>query len=120
MFGLSRRGMMRHSLLASGVLAAALLCPAASHAATVTRHNGAYCNVLLKGPIEDGDLGKLLDIYEKGSFEDLCLDSSGGSYAEAVRIAEQLVNWSYPGTVVDKGASCYGACAYVFMGGRER
>jgi hypothetical protein len=47
----------------------------------------------------------------------VCLDSDGGSYLEAVAIAELFYERAVA-TVVDAGMRCYSACALIFMAGR--
>lgn len=80
------------------------------------------CNVLLEGPIEQGDLDRLKTTF--GSQRDkqfdkpprLCLHSPGGSYREGLAIANYLMEHSI-GTAVPAGGECYSACAIIFMGG---
>lgn len=46
----------------------------------------------------------------------VCLDSVGGDYLEAVIIARHFASLGI-GTVVERGVSCFSACALVFMAG---
>ncbi len=99
------------------------------------------CIVTLSGPIADGDTKALLSAietastgsryadtiwytdYGDGSPPDidfktpltLCLDSPGGSLAEAVRLTEAV--HGRLGTMIRPGARCESACALVFMAG---
>lgn len=95
------------------------------------------CIARLSGPIEAGDAGRLrallgrlagepryaafmsvhADPFEMSLMEprNLCLDSRGGSYTEAIRLIE-VVHGGL-GTVVAAGAECLSACSLVFMAG---
>lgn len=89
------------------------------------------CNVRLSGEIVEGDHTRLREIYDlTGSGSQgkvfsggqlapsfLCLDSSGGSYAEALKIAKFLTGSGAIATVVEAGRSCFSACAVIFMAG---
>jgi hypothetical protein len=123
----------------SFLLALPLLTPDPAAAATVEIVERAYCNIRLSGPIEDGDLKKILAAVEQvearneklseperlareanlvGGSNNLCLDSPGGSLAEALRIMEHFAEHVSIGTVVDRGEACHSVCAFVFMTGR--
>lgn len=78
------------------------------------------CNIRLSGPIEVGDLQRLKAIisadHSAYTGTALCLNSPGGNFDEGVAIAKFLVaNGVY--TVLEKGASCFSACAVIFMAG---
>ncbi|MGI3163400.1 hypothetical protein [Pseudooceanicola sp. 200-1SW] len=93
---------------------------AASNAIFETLQNPVdlACRYKLSGPIEPGDLERLQHALESGSTGApaiLCLDSKGGSFAEAVRIAEYIDRRFV--TMVDKDQSCLSACAIIFMSG---
>ena len=79
---------------------------------------GIICHVRLKGAIEPGDAEKLNAIAQRHSLTHhiLCLDSLGGSYEEGIRLAEMVFGQPM-GTAVEKGASCFSACALIFMAG---
>jgi hypothetical protein len=81
------------------------------------------CSVRMAGLVQPGDLDgwkAALDAIPAGSQVNLCLNSQGGSFNEAVRIVEFLAKSSRPvRTVVDRGAECYSACAIIFMAGRN-
>jgi hypothetical protein len=71
--------------------------------------------MLLKGVIEDGDLDKLKRVAGDESIK-LALDSPGGSFAEAIKIARYL-HEKQVATEVGAGQKCLSACAIAFMGG---
>lgn len=109
------------------------------------------CAITLRGTITEGDSERFSEFltqnfevlsrrednlffsFPTGMFllgGNLCLDSSGGSFAEAIRIADMLVynsngSSSPParmalstlGTAVPEGAVCLSACAILFMAG---
>jgi ATP-dependent protease ClpP protease subunit len=93
--------------------------------ATLTVHEierGA-CSLTLRGQIETGDAQRLLGLLSSRfplahdeTNPAICLDSPGGSLAEAVEIAKVLGD-HFTATVVPSGAECLSACAVVFMGG---
>jgi len=77
------------------------------------------CNLRLTGDIEAGDYDKLVALLPASSPDwggRLCLSSRGGNYAEALRIAELLIDRGV-GTAVEANAICYSSCAIIFMSG---
>ncbi len=85
------------------------------------------CHYRLTGVIEKGDLEKLKAINQRHdealiaarqepAGKILCLDSPGGSFAEAVRFIEYFRTAQH-GTMIEPGAACESACALIFMGG---
>ena len=77
------------------------------------------CNLSLKGPIENGDLQKIQTVYQLLQIRlalRLCLDSEGGSYLEALNIAEFLMQNAI-GTGLPRDAVCVSSCAVIFMAG---
>lgn len=85
------------------------------------------CHYRLSGVIEKGDLEKLkavnqrhnealLAANQEPAGKILCLDSPGGSFAEAVRFIEYFRTARH-GTMIESGATCESACALIFMGG---
>jgi len=74
----------------------------------------------LRGEINQGDAAKLKALlkHETTSGCILYLDSSGGSFDEALKLIDLVIETETP-TYVSKGAVCYSACAIVFMGGRR-
>jgi hypothetical protein len=81
--------------------------------ADVTR---TECGVQIKGEIKTGDANKLKSLIEP--IDSVCLDSPGGSYAEALVIARILAEGSTTSTSVGDGHICLSACALIFMMGR--
>ena len=116
---------------------AVLLCGCAAHAAEI-RYLGANnsdidrqlvdptlpCNLSLTGPIEKGDAERLAPLLANARPGDrdyqeidlLCLDTPGGSFAEALRIVS-LVRDGPVATRLLPGARCESACALIFMAG---
>lgn len=106
------------------VLGVSLLCvhqPAP--AAEIKAVENSNCNLQLSGRIETGDAGRLRALLKEGH-NNLCLDSSDGSYSEALAIIEAMEDRrareteEHVGTVIEAGARCIGPCAMVFMAGR--
>lgn len=112
--------LIRRSLLPA-LLCGASLMPVAARAGDLLSTAGTHfdCAVTFSGEIAQGDLDKIqaLDIrtFASGT-RPLCLDSAGGSFAEAIRIADYLHERGIP-TAVDDGASCLSSCAFAFLGG---
>ena len=95
----------------------------------------AGCSLTLQGEIVAGDLERIrsaihrLDaLVGKKNYEPfdkwhpvLCLNSKGGSYIEGVKIAKFVLNRDDDGftTYVPDGASCYSACAIIFLAGKD-
>jgi len=105
-----------------------------TEAATITSVHREHCHLLLKGPIETGDLERLkgaeraaeqarrraLQSQTDGGYG-LCLDSPGGSYEEALAIARHVFGASEASTgtstFVDREEACYSACAIIWLAG---
>lgn len=121
-------------------LAATALMIAATQAQALTFKEGGdasmNCMATFEGQIEPGDADRMKAFLEgwwakhKETYQynmprlSICLNSPGGSLAEAVKMADTLVNNYYSmsnlGTAVPSGAVCESACAVFFMaGGRE-
>lgn len=99
------------------------------------------CLVTLDGAIADGDTARLTDVLRAAATQsrhaeniflndygdgspvevaimtplNICLNSPGGSLAEAVRLTEAV--FGSLGTMIRPGARCESACALVFMAG---
>ena len=70
------------------------------------------CDFQLVGEIVEGDLSRWKRAGVNGT---ICLNSNGGSLAEALKIAKSG-HWT--GTVVPDGATCASACSIIFLSGR--
>lgn len=105
--------------------------PPEAAAASIEPVRRPYCNIRVDGPIADGDLQKIVSLVERIESDDslkggdvvnktnnMCLNSTGGSIDEVLRIIDYLVENANIGTVVDEREECYAACAFLFMGGR--
>jgi len=97
--------------------------------------NKPVCNIRLVGEIVKGDFEKIVAAMKKyklggNNQKGLCLNSPGGSYGEAIRIAKAMLNKDGTGlainsgegafswwTVVEPDAKCLSACAVIFMAG---
>ncbi len=86
------------------------------------------CQLKLEGPIEAGDSEKLSVAFDKFRTEEsifssnvsLCLNSLGGNYDEALKLITIVLKRMNVTTVVDKGAECYSACAFLFLAGNAQ
>lgn len=99
------------------------------YAADVIVSKTSECPILLRGKIVVGDYGRVLAAVDhaglseywpeavSGASHSICLDSTGGSFVEGLRIANHVRNLSI-GTRVPSDARCYSACAVIFMAGR--
>ena len=82
----------------------------------------------LEGAIEAGDSEKLSAALSAlgaaGGFDSrnvsLCLNSLGGNYDEALKLMTTLLTFTNMATVVDAGAECYSACAFLFLAGNAQ
>ena len=84
------------------------------------------CNIKLSGPISVGDADKLkhaidqlAPISDPTDPRNLCLDSPGGSMPEGQKLIELVFKSGSLRTVVQDGASCLSACAFLFLAGQE-
>lgn len=96
----------------------------------------SICHLKMSGEIEEGDFEKFISAMKKLpqiEAKGICLDSQGGSYDEAIKIAKALLGKYDPiknqfldysdefyldlWTVIDKGDQCLSACAIIFMAG---
>ena len=75
----------------------------------------ARCHYRMTGTLENGDLDKFRSMAIDGGL--LCLDSPGGSFAEAVRFIDFMQNGTRQGTRLEAGTRCESACALIFMAG---
>ncbi|MCC7252996.1 MAG: hypothetical protein IT540_14120 [Hyphomicrobium sp.] len=103
------------------MLAVAMTASWPCGAAEIQPQAEGICTILLTGEIEAGDLEKLKPALQSGRGTtriNLCLDSPGGSYGEALKIIEYLLSsGGTVRTIIDAGAECFSACALVFMAG---
>ncbi|WP_029041150.1 COG3904 family protein [Cucumibacter marinus] len=109
------------------VLTTAVLPAAAADIALQTRQSNQIspggsitCNFTLSGVILRGDADRFLAVAEGIDYETanpfVCLDSPGGSLAEAVKLA-RAINRQGISTYVGPGARCESACSIAFLGG---
>ena len=85
------------------------------------------CNIKMSGDVKSGDLEALKSIIVRMPQNDnqrgfyprtrLCLDSAGGSYEEALKIAEFLLQGGGVGTATVPNGECLSACAIIFIAG---
>lgn len=105
------------------VLTAILLAVATPVMAEIQSGTARGCDFELTGTLSDGDAATLKRLAEPhfGEYRTFCLNSPGGSFTEALNIAEFLMHEQpYIRTVVGPGHSCYSACALAFMAGAFR
>jgi hypothetical protein len=85
---------------------------------------GASCNLRFEGPIVPGDSDRLMAARRRLTYANpvLCLNSSGGSYEEGLRIAEFILDKDDKDTnmvtSIESGAQCYSACGFIFLAGK--
>lgn len=89
-------------------------------AGTFELDNITYEKLVVSGPIEAGDTGRLERSagkgLENGSSLIVSLNSGGGDYREGLKLAEYFLANDIA-TVVEDGAACLSACAIAFLGG---
>ena len=149
-----KRKAIRH-IISYFLFLSLFFCGQASYAANFTLGGSSEmrCAITLRGTILEGDSERLIQFLSQ-NFEELerreenfffsdrsdgfllggnlCLDSAGGSFVEAIRIADMLVydangSVSLPermsfrtlGTAIPEDAECLSACAILFMAGGE-
>jgi hypothetical protein len=101
---------------------------APTRAAEVGPGNAPVCELKLEGAIEAGDSEKLSAALSAlgaaGGFDSrevsLCLNSLGGNYDEALKLMTTLLTFTNVATIVDAGAECYSACAFLFLAGNAQ
>ena len=84
-----------------------------AQAAEIKRIDDRVCTILFKGEIVYGDAQRLWNLAPDHT-DILCLDSQGGSFSEAISIAERL-DGGWIGTRLEEGAECLSACALIFV-----
>lgn len=116
----------RFLLLLMVLYTAACAAPPAQAADLTPTPNHADCRMLLSGPIESGDYRTFVTLASKVFDEDppestanntICLDSPGGSLVEGMKLSQHFFEHGI-GTVIDRDAVCFSACALMFMMGR--
>ncbi|MEI9900001.1 MAG: hypothetical protein WDN31_07475 [Hyphomicrobium sp.] len=119
---------MRLDTVVLAVSAFLLATAPSAHSAQIGPAGRPACLLQLEGPIEAGDGDKLsaaLDaLGSTGGYDSrqvsLCLSSLGGSYDEALKMIKVLLKQTNIATVVDRGAECYSACAFLFLAGNTQ
>lgn len=113
-----------HGLRALGLAALAvppLMLPAGAQAGQLIFDEGDSngCDLRFTGQVEAGDLEQFQSVVP-GFYEGtLCLDSPGGSFPEALDIADFLLSeWETVATRIKPGARCESACALIFLAGK--
>lgn len=110
-------------LIVAVVMGLAVVPIPPAFAAAIKTVNDGQCKIALSGDIEAGDadaLKKRIKEHRPDSFKEifsLCLSSAGGSYPEALKIIDVLLDAGNIGTVIKPDAECYSACALVFLAG---
>jgi hypothetical protein len=111
------------------IVGAALQFPALpARGAEVGPGHAPVCELKLEGAIEAGDSEKLSAALSAlgaaGGFDSrevsLCLNSLGGNYDEALKLMTTLLTFTNVATIVDAGAECYSACAFLFLAGNAQ
>lgn len=89
-------------------------------AGTFEVDNITHEKLVVSGPIESGDTGRLQRAaakgLENGSSLIVSFNSAGGDYREGLKLAEYFLANDIA-TVVEDGATCLSACAIAFLGG---
>ncbi|WP_417209003.1 hypothetical protein [Antarctobacter sp.] len=118
-----------------GATLISLMTAGTAHAATIERVGPIQtdpalgCSLKVSGQIQSGDADALLALLQSETAKVdnfpsprtdsqvvLCLESPGGSFAEAIAMAHVIYDNAVT-TRVDPGAECLSACAVAFMGG---
>lgn len=103
-------------------------CALPTQGAEVGPGHAPVCELKLEGAIEAGDSEKLSAALSAlgaaGGFDSrevsLCLNSLGGNYDEALKLMTTLLTFTNVATVIDAGAECYSACAFLFLAGNAQ
>ncbi len=94
---------------------------APARSAEIRLGSSSDCRISLDGPIEAGDADRLAAAFDAAPPGDehvtLCLNSPGGSYGEGLEMIELVLKRTNVATVVDQGAQCFSACAFLFLAG---
>ena len=122
----------RRLMVALVLLVVVALASAPGRAADIRLADSPLCGIALSGPIAPGDTDRLRALIDQAGYDAhrpsqsetseglrLCLDSQGGSLAEAARLAEYVFETGI-GTILAADATCLSACAWVFMLGHAR
>lgn len=101
------------SLVLPGLVATAVALPTLGNSAEIERIDGGVCTIALTGEIVPGDAQALWDTDPKNG-DVLCLNSPGGNFAEAIKIADRL-DGGVLATRLEAGSECMSACALIFV-----
>lgn len=106
------------------VLLACLFPVLPTHSAEIGPGTSPGCQLKLDGSIQAGDSEKLSAALDALSSENgnvsMCLNSLGGNYDEALKLITIVLKHTNVATVVDRGAECYSACAFLFLAGNTQ
>jgi hypothetical protein len=109
-------------------LLALLISVLPAHSAEIGPGSTPGCQVKYEGPVEAGDSDKLSAALDKANSESatpggsisVCLNSLGGNYDEALQLITLVLKRTNIAMVIDKGAECYSACAFLFLAGNTQ
>ena len=101
------------SFVLPGLVATAVALPTLGNSAEIERIDGGVCTIALTGEIVPGDAQALWDTDPKNG-DVLCLNSPGGNFAEAIKIADRL-DGGVLATRLEAGSECMSACALIFV-----
>ncbi|MEZ5784805.1 MAG: hypothetical protein R3D70_25190 [Rhizobiaceae bacterium] len=73
----------------------------------------------IRGAVAPGDSDRIVEALESARPALILFDSPGGSVEDALAIGRAVRDVG-AATLLDKGAVCFSACPYMFVGGTER
>ncbi|HEY0855151.1 MAG TPA: hypothetical protein VGD86_10000 [Devosia sp.] len=123
--------MLRLLLAAATVLAGITAANAAQISIVSMQYSAAQPvpHIHYEGGTEGGDVAQLQQVYDSfvkcrteclggdgGSTAVLTMNGPGGSYYEGLALAD-FIRANHITTVIERGMTCYSACAFAFLGG---
>lgn len=96
-----------------GLVASTIAVATLGNSAEIDRVDDGVCTISLTGGIVPGDAQALWDTDPKNA-DVLCLNSLGGSFSEAIKIADRL-DGGVLATRLEAGSECMSACALIFV-----
>ncbi len=123
--------MLRLLLAAATLLAGATAASAAQVSIVSMQYSAAQPvpHIHYEGDTAAGDVAQLQAVYDSfvkcrteciggdgGSTAVLTMNGPGGNYYEGLALAD-FIRANHITTVIERGASCYSACAFAFLGG---
>jgi len=102
-----------------GLIMVLIALPVRAAEIEILSNHGDYAQIMVRGPIEEGDATRFSEISDTVTRATVLLESPGGSVRDALSIGADIVQKGYA-TLAGFGDGCFSACALVWVSGVRR